>query len=210
MTINDFVAANNNKALDFDGQYGPQCMDLIQFWAKALGKRQFTGNANNVPGENHDQWAWINNSPNAVPTPGSIMCFAPNNPATHTGQFGHVDIFLSGDVHSFTALDQNWAGIQRCVEVHHGSYAGVLGWLQPTGVGTSPAPAPSSSTGTATCIRTANVRTAPSSGAAITSTLQPGNTFTYTNKVTGDTVNGNNVWYHSTLGHFVWSGNCTG
>lgn len=209
--LDQFVAANNGKSLDFDGQYGAQCMDLIEFWAKALGKRQFGGNANTVPGKNHDQWTWINNTPSAVPIPGSIMCFAPNNASVKTGPYGHVDIFLSGDVHSFTALDQNWANVQRCVEVHHGSYSGVMGWLEPIMAATPP-PAPVG--GTARVLRTTNVRTAPSTTAAVTSVLQPGNTFSYTQKIVGQEVSQNgvttNLWYHSTLGHYVWAGNCQG
>lgn len=209
--LNEFIAANNGHALDYDHQYGAQCMDEIQFWAQKLGKRTFSGNAINVPGQNHDQWAWIANTASNVPTPGSIMCFASNNKAAGTGPFGHVDIFVSGNSSQWTGFDQNWGGAQYCRSVLH-SYTGVMGWLQPTGVSAPPPPAPAG--GTARCVRTVNVRTAPDTSATVTSVLQPGNTFNYTNKVVGQDVNLNgvhtNLWYHSTLGHYVWAGNCTG
>lgn len=207
MTIQDFVSQNNGRALDYDGSYGAQCMDLINYWARALGKRQFMGNANNVAGQNHDQWRWVANTPSGVPAPGSIVCFAANANYVdvHTGQFGHVDLFLSGNTASFTGFDQNWSGVQHCQQVHH-SYHAVLGWLEPLG-----APAPAPSTYMVQAIRNTNVRTAPSTSAAVTSLLLGGTTFVSQGQVAGENVTQNgvtsNMWEHSTLGHFVWSGN---
>lgn len=57
---------------------------------------------------------------------------------------------------------------------------------------------------------TANVRTAPNSTSQVTSTLTLGQTFAYDYKVTGESISGNNIWYHSKLGHYVWSGGITG
>lgn len=208
--LNNFkakIGQKLNDPVDYDGQ----CTGASNTWARSLGKRPFLGNANQWPGQNHDQWTWINNTPSAVPTPGSIMCFSPNNPVIKTGPAAHVDVYDTGDVHSFNALDQNWDAIQKLEEVHHNSYAGVMGWLQPIETATPP-PAPVG--GTATVLRTTNVRTAPSTTAAITSVLQPGNTFQYTQKIVGQEVSQNgvttNLWYHSTLGHYVWAGNCQG
>jgi hypothetical protein len=69
--------------------------------------------------------------------------------------------------------------------------------------------------GTATVARTVNVRVAPNTTAALGGSrqLQPGQTFTYTALVHGQLVVQNGVssdlWYHSSVGNFVWSGNCT-
>lgn len=210
--LNEFVSANNGHPLDFDGQYGAQCVDEVQFWAKALGKRPFTGNAINLAGENPDQWTYIHNSPSAVPTPGSIMVYATNNSAVGTGPYGHVDIFLSGDVNSFTALDQNWAGKQYCQEVHHSSYAGILGWLQP--IESAPTPPPTPSNFTVEVLRPTNTRSAATTAAPVAGSglLTVGATFTAVGEVPGQDVNQNgvhtNLWFHSALGHFVWAGNC--
>lgn len=197
-----------NYPLDYNGQ----CTGASNVWAvEYLNKKPFTGNANQWPGQNHDQWIWVNNTPSAVATPGSIMCYSPNNSTVGTGPFGHVDVCESATVNSFVALDQNWGGIQKLEEVAHRSYAGVMGWLQPIEAATPP-PAPVG--GTARVLRTTNVRTAPSTTAAVTSVLQPGNTFSYTQKIVGQEVSQNgvttNLWYHSTLGHYVWAGNCQG
>ena len=208
MTIQDFVNQYNGQALDFDHQYGAQCVDLVQFWAQALGKRPFTGNAINLAGENPDQWNYVHNSPTAVPVPGSVMVFAANDSAVGTGPYGHTDIFVSGDVNSWTGFDQNWGGVQHAQEVHHNNYSGVLGWLEPI---EASAPTPSY---TVTVIRPTNVRAAATTASAVAGSglLQPGNTFTSIGQVVGQNVSQNgvttNLWEHSALGHFVWSGNC--
>lgn len=75
-------------------------------------------------------------------------------------------------------------------------------------------PAVSSGGGTAEAIREANVRTAPNTSAPLggSMTLNPGDQFNYSAKVYGEQVSQNgvtsNVWYRSTKGNFVWSGNC--
>jgi hypothetical protein len=68
----------------------------------------------------------------------------------------------------------------------------------------------SSTGGTAQVVRTANVRSAPNTSAPLAGsmTLAPGATFQYSGKVQGESVSGNSVWYHSTKGNYVWSGNC--
>lgn len=202
------IGTKQNDPLDYDGQ----CTGASNTFVRMLGKRPFTGNANQWAGQNHDQWIWVNNTPSAVPVAGSIMCYNPNNSAVGTGPFAHVDIYDTGNVNNFNALDQNWDGIQVLKEVHHNSYAGIAGWLVPIEAAPTPPPAPVG--GTASVLRTVNVRTAPSTGAAVTSVLQAGNTFGYQNKVEGQSVTQNgvttNIWYHSNLGHYVWAGNCQG
>lgn len=64
----------------------------------------------------------------------------------------------------------------------------------------------------ATVTGTANVRSQPRVYAALAGSkqLQKGQTFEYTAIVYGDYVNGNNKWYHSAKGNYVWSGNVKG
>lgn len=74
-------------------------------------------------------------------------------------------------------------------------------------------PAVASGGGTAEAIREANVRTAPNTSAPLggSMTLAPGDQFDYSAKVYGEPVNQNgvitNVWYRSTKGNYIWSGN---
>ena len=46
------------------------------------------------------------------------------------GTYGHVAIFLHGDVHNIYSMDQNW-GSSYCKEVHHEGYSGVWGVIRP-------------------------------------------------------------------------------
>ncbi len=94
---------------------------------------------------------------------------------------------------------------------------GISTWLISTkgnsvwagGTDYSTTPAVNSGSGTAEAINTANVRTAPNTSAPLggSMTLAPGDQFNYSAKVYGESVSGNNIWYRSTKGNFVWSGN---
>lgn len=74
----------------------------------------------------------------------------------------------------------------------------------------TPAPAPGGFPRTVTAIKACNVRSAPHLEGIVTSVLQAGNTFTAVDLVDGDTVAGNNKWFQSSKGHYVWSGNIRG
>jgi hypothetical protein len=57
----------------------------------------------------------------------------------------------------------------------------------------------------------AAVRVSPTSASALAGSkyLYKGNTFQAVGTVRGESVNGNNVWYVSAMGHYVWSGGLT-
>ena len=100
-------------------------------------------------------------------------------------------------------------GVSTWVRSTKGNYVWAGGLDVPTTPAVQSAP---SGGGTARVLRTCNVRTAPRVNAPLggSKQLNPGDTFQYSAKVYGDSVSGNNVWYHSTRGNFVWSGNVTG
>ena len=56
-----------------------------------------------------------------------------------------------------------------------------------------------------------NVRSAPNTNASLagSQTLYDGNEFTAVNEVTGESVNGNDLWWVSSSGNYVWSGGTT-
>lgn len=89
-------------------------------------------------------------------------------------------------------------------------------WAGGTDINGSPATTPPVSSGgggTAEAVNAANVRVAPNTSAPLggSQVLQPGQTFGYSAKVNGQNVSENgvttDVWYHSNVGNFVWSGN---
>ena len=116
-----------------------------------------------------------------------------------------------GDSFQFDGAVQgeNVSGISTWLHSTLGHYVWAGGTDYPT------TPTVSAATGgTAEAIRPTNVRVAPTTTAAIggTGLLKVGDTFAYTAKVVGQNVAQNgvtsNLWYHSTLGHYVWTGNC--
>lgn len=83
--------------------------------------------------------------------------------------------------------------------------------IAPTTTGTTVAP---NGTFPATILVTAtslNVRSAPNTAASLagSQTLSAGDTFTAVGEVVGESVNGNDIWYISSLGNYVWSGGTT-
>lgn len=86
-------------------------------------------------------------------------------------------------------------------------------WAGGTDYPTTP-PVHEAEDGIAEVIRTANVRVAPNTSASLggSKQLTAGETFSYTALVQGENVSQNgvttNLWYHSKVGNYVWSGNC--
>ena len=126
--LDQFISQYNGKPADFDKAYGDQCVDLVQFYNKEVFNGPFlSGNAafdiaNTYP---KTIYRWVQNTPDAVPTKGSVIIWGRD-----IGQWGHIAIFVRGDVISFTSFDQNWPVGDKCKLVGH-NYYGVLGWLQP-------------------------------------------------------------------------------
>jgi len=130
MTINQFIDKWLGKKADYDGYYGGQCVDLYRFYVKeVLGLKQSPGvggAAEIWDSADPDDYDFIDNSPTAVPKNGDIVIW--NRRAG--GGFGHVDIFLNGDVNSFIGLDQNWPTLDKVTKTTH-SYTNIIGWLRP-------------------------------------------------------------------------------
>lgn len=136
---------------------------------------------------------------------------------------GHVCVWVKGKVHTTTE-----EGVKVFDSIHalldymnHGAVNEemvYLGWSEDLASSeiVRPVPSPTPTVKTAKVIHETYVRVAPNTSAALGGSrlLYPNDTFTYTEKVVGQMVNQNgvktNLWYHSTKGHYVWSGNCKG
>lgn len=135
MTFSDFIAKWNGRGIDFDGYYGDQCMDLMhQYIVEVLGltdgrilaaaaAKDVYLNFNNIFGREYFQK--IDNTPTGVPQKGDIVFWG-----TGLGPFGHVAMFIDGDVNKFNSFDQNFPINTKCHVQNH-NYIGVLGWLRP-------------------------------------------------------------------------------
>lgn len=134
MTLNEFIEKWLGKKADYDGSYGGQCVDLFRFFVKeVLGYSQpkgVTGAADFWTNYESDQslknnFIKILNTPDGLPQAGDVMLW--NKKAG--GGFGHVSIFLDGNLNSFTSLDQNWPTLSKVTKTTH-DYSNVLGWLR--------------------------------------------------------------------------------
>lgn len=135
MTLDSFVSKWNGKFIDFDGNYGPQCVDLMrQYIKECLGKDPYS-----IPRANYAKNIFYNfksnkdfqkilNTPNGVPQKGDIIFWKTYFGVT--GIAGHVAIFSGGNVYKFISFDQNYPSGSPCRYFNH-SYKGVVGWLHP-------------------------------------------------------------------------------
>lgn len=144
MTLQEFIKKFENKTIDFDGNYGGQCVDLFnKYLVDCLSIpnpiQQFpVASAYQIYGyaQNNNGFACIPNSPTAVPQAGDIIIWNQG-----VGPHGHVGVFVEGDVMSFRSFEQNWNGVQKCRIVNH-PYDHVTGWLRPKRATPEVAPAP--------------------------------------------------------------------
>lgn len=141
MTLNDFINNWNGKKNNYDGVYDNQCTDICKQWLSDLGYSVSGAWGNGKDWDKNGSRAdlqWIANTPTGVPKEGDIMVFG-------GGSYGHVSIFISGDVNSFKSFDQNYPGgkLEPCGVFTH-KYTGSLyvkGWLRPLKYNPTP-PAP--------------------------------------------------------------------
>src|ERR1035437_1324618 len=99
MTLSDFIAKYNGKAIDFDKAYGNQCVDLQNQYL--VDVCQIASPIQTFPGAtayqiyqnaNDSRFTKIANSPTGVPQAGDIMFWN-----TTVGSAGHVAVFIKGD-----------------------------------------------------------------------------------------------------------------
>lgn len=116
-----------------------------------------------------------------------------------------------GDTFQYVAVvtGQTVNGISAWLKSTKGNFVWAGGTNKAPNAPSVPAPSPG---GTATVTGRCNVRSAPNPNAPLAGSrqLNPGDTFQYSAKVFGAYVGNNNVWYQSTKGNYVWSGNVRG
>jgi hypothetical protein len=130
LTLDEFIEKYLGQPVDFDGVWGGQCVDLYRFYLRdVLGFPQSVpvgGAAEIWDTASAEYFDCILNDPQAVPQKGDIVIWDRNA----GGGFGHVAIFLEGDVNSFISLDENWPTLSKVTKTKH-NYKNVIGWLRP-------------------------------------------------------------------------------
>jgi len=129
MTLKEFIANNNGKKVDFDGNYGAQCFDLFQFYNRDVVGGSFVGGEgakdiwNTYP---KNLYTKVANTPTGIPPVGSVIIWG-----SDYGPWGHVAIVTEANVDTFKALSQNDPIGRETHIKSYPNYNGVLGWLVP-------------------------------------------------------------------------------
>lgn len=129
MTLKEFIDKWKDKPCDFDGWYGTQCMDLMHFYVyEMLGIKDATVLAAPSAKQVYLNFRWgdlfekIDNTPNGLPEEGDLIFW-------DNGEWGHVAIFIEGNLTRFTSFDANWP-VGSLPHVQEHNYDNVLGWLR--------------------------------------------------------------------------------
>lgn len=137
--VDSFVNTWNGKGTDFGGfKDNYQCVALMRQYLNdvfGLGTSTLpsTGSAYSIFDNAKDsRFTKILNTKTGVPQKGDIIFW---KKSAANGNYGHVAIFISGNVDNFISLDQNWNNSNTTVgsvaaKITH-SYSGVAGWLHP-------------------------------------------------------------------------------
>ena len=126
----NWARSQNGKSLDYDGEYGAQCVDLIMYYYQYLGVSSPGGDArdyrsNSLP----SGWQRINYYSGLVPNPGDICVWGPyQGPAS--SEFGHVGIVISGNSTTFNSVEQNVSG-QYVEAISNRSTSSVACFIRP-------------------------------------------------------------------------------
>ena len=129
MTLEGFVKKYDGKKLDVSGTADAmyQCVDLANGYLRDvlnLPIIEWT-NAKDFPSRAGDNFDYIKNIPEGVPQKGDLVIW-------RCSAYGHIAIFLSGNVNWFTSFDQNWPIGSPCHKVDH-AWTNVIGWMRPKG-----------------------------------------------------------------------------
>lgn len=129
MTLEQFIKKWKGNPVDFDGAYGAQCMDLMhQYVTEVLELSDPSILAAPAAKDVYNNFRWgkyfdkIVNTPNAVPERGDIIIWG-------GGDWGHIAIFVEGDVNTFTSFDQNYP-VGSAPHLQEHTYENVLGWVR--------------------------------------------------------------------------------
>lgn len=131
MTLQEWRDKYIGKPLDWDGQYGAQCVDACRFYVRdVLGFDQFkpvNGASEIFDIAQADLYDKVENSPTGIPPYGSILIWK----KTTKLPYGHVAMCFdkNATTSKFISLDQNWSAQKLTEETH--DYTGLRGWLIP-------------------------------------------------------------------------------
>ncbi len=124
MNFTEFMGLLNGEYKETAGTDAHnQCVDLANAYIKYVLKLpiiEYT-NAVDFPSKAGDKYEWIPNTPTNVPQEGDLVVW--------NGTWGHIAIFIEGDVNDFVSFDENYPTGTPCHDQYH-TYENVKGWLR--------------------------------------------------------------------------------
>lgn len=122
-SVDAFVRKYSGRAIDFDGAFGAQCVDLTAFYFKeVVGVTPARGNGKDIF---YNQSAGVTKHPGAgLAKPGDVVCWG----SALGGGYGHVAVALADQGGSILCFSQNPGPCRQIVI----SKSGMIGYLRPT------------------------------------------------------------------------------
>lgn len=133
--FDNFIKKYNGKAVDFDGRYGDQCVDLFRQYCKEVlglekqpvgvgGAKDFWTNFHRDPAL-YNNFKLIPNTPMFIPRKSDVMIWGRSY-----GPYGHIAVITEAGLMTFKAFSQNDpAGTKSHIKKYN--YKNVLGVLRP-------------------------------------------------------------------------------
>ncbi len=113
-----WVVSQSGKSIDFDGWYGPQCVDLIAAYYSYLGDGYASGHAKDYV-YNALPAGWYRDT---TPSPGAIVVWGPG---AYTGKSGHYADATYGHVGIVTAVNGAYIDYYDQNSYQHGQTVGI-------------------------------------------------------------------------------------
>lgn len=132
MKLKEFIKKYQNKSVDYDKHFGPQCVDLFnQYLIDVYGLEEpikefpvFGAFQLYDVASIKTNFETQKNGLFDIPKPGDIIVWNKN-----VGPFGHVGICVDAKLMSLNVFEQNWNGVQTCVINKH-SYKDIVGFFR--------------------------------------------------------------------------------
>lgn len=104
-----YLYSLEGKGWDFDGAYGFQCFDSVNYyWYQLFGHGLKGAGAADIPNVNNftNEAKVFQNTPSFLPKPGDVVVWN----RKYGGGYGHVAVVISATLNSFVVIEQNWLG----------------------------------------------------------------------------------------------------
>lgn len=131
-SIDAFANYWEGKSIDWDGQFGYQCTDLMREWIDNIKGKQLPGLSdgakNGFKRADPKYWTKIKYIGKNKPKGGDILFYD----ATPTNKFGHTGVALRKDqtwpVHR--VIDQNFGSKKVLKHEHNARQLNLIGWIR--------------------------------------------------------------------------------